>query len=211
MLSKPEDMVVVSKIRPFLYVSLADRRGYSRTPFGFVRKVKTQFGWGVSTTPNFRCDAGDPVFIIENLVKCSKITQKQWDGYLFKFGSLDIRRPDIHLSEVANHAPMLINTHCEEKGEVPNLTILVDDQDRVIFEATQQIIGVQRLLVDYGKKYNTMLRNSRADQQAAKSAELKNRRHRTHNFRCSICDQAMHRKRMLGHLAQCRKRAVVGH
>ena len=158
MLSKPEDVVVVSKIRPFSYVYLADRRGYSRTPFGFVRKVKTEFGWGLSTWSNFRCDAGDPVFIIENLVKCSKVTQKQWDGYLFKFGRFDVRRPDIHLSEVANHAPMLINTHCEEKGEVPNLTILVDDQDRVIFEATQQIIGVQRLLVDYGKKYNTILK-----------------------------------------------------
>ena len=40
-------MVIVSKIRPFSYVSLADRRGYSRTPFGFVRKVKMSLA-GVS-------------------------------------------------------------------------------------------------------------------------------------------------------------------
>lgn len=172
--------------------------------------MKTSFGWGVSTWSNFRCDAGDPVFIIQNLVKCSKVTQEQWDGYLFKFGNCDIRRPSFDLSEVGNHAPMLVNTHCEEKGEVPNLTILIDDEDRVLFEATQPIIGVQPLLVDYGKKYNTILRKKREEQQAAKSFELKNRRNRTHDFRCPICDQAMHRTRMLGHLAQCRNRAVVG-
>jgi hypothetical protein len=105
---------------------------------------------------------------------------------------------------------MLVNTHCEEKGEVPNLTIFIDDEDRVLFEATQPIIGVQRLLVDYGKKYNTILRKKREEQQAARSFELKNRHNRNHDFRCPICDQAMHRTRMLGHLAQCRNRAVVG-
>ena len=71
-------------------------------------------------------------------------------------------------------------------------------------------VGVQPLLVDYGKKYNTILRKKREEQQAAKSFELKNRRNRNHDFRCPICDQAMHRTRMLGHLAQCRNRAVVG-
>ena len=86
--------------------------------------MKTSFGWGVSTWSNFRCDAGDPVFVLQNLVKCFKAAQDQWDGYLFKFGNCDIRMPpDFNFSEVRNHAPMLINTLVCRKDQDPHVNV----------------------------------------------------------------------------------------
>ena len=87
------------------------------------------------------------------MVQVSELDRLQWDGYDFQWDEDEVRRPNHPFECNKDHPPMMANTHCIEKGEVPNLALFTED-DVIIFKVTKPIRGGDVLLVNYGDKYN---------------------------------------------------------
>ena len=187
---------------------VTDHRGFAETCFGKVRRVKTKYGWGVKTCPHFRCAKDDAVFIIRGMISLKLSEKKEWCGYTFFFDVDDERRPSHKFSENVSHAPMMVNTHCEEKDESPNLT-LHTDQDIVIFEATREIKGGEMLKVDYGSDYNKELLLERKAACQKREDDMAERPNINLKYKCSKCGQRFHSRFRLKHYNQCKAKALV--
>ena len=179
-----------------------DKRGHSSTPFGKVRRVRSPFGWSVVTCPKFKCKAGDMVFIIRGMRTISPEQKSKWAGYCFFFDNDDERRPPHPFCENVLHPPMMVNTHCEEKNELFNLSLNVED-DCVVLEAVKDIGGGQTLLVDYGSDYNKELFDERLQRQAQRKLDIDGRKNRNHNFKCSKCGHTCNERYRLSHYNKC--------
>ena len=186
----------------FFLLCCTDRRGYAKTRFGTVRRVNTPYGWGVRACPSFLCEADDAVFIIRDMIRLNSSEKVEWFGYTFFFDHNDERRPSHDLCDNVCHAPMMVNTHCEEKNESPNLTLLTQD-NIVIFEATRQIKGGEMLIVDYGSEYNQELMLEREAAKQRREDDFKARRNITHNYKCPRCGESCHSRFRLAHYNRC--------
>ena len=139
---------------------------------------------------------------MRGMVVLSPNERSTWEGYDFQWGLNEVRRPDHSFEENRLHPPMMANTHCAEKGEVPNLALFTEE-DVVIFKVTKPITGGDVLLVDYGKEYNEELLLERREARQKHEAEIKARANRQHNFKCGNCGHTCHDKFRLRHYKQC--------
>ena len=186
----------------FFWFFETDHRGYAATSFGPVRRVKTPYGWGVRTCPSFACEADDAIFIIRGMIAVTASEKQEWCGYTFVFDKDDERRPPHSVGDNVAHAPMMVNTHCEEKNECHNLSLLTEE-DIVIFEATRPIKGGEMLVVDYGSDYNKELLEERKAAIQRRRDDLSARRNITHSFKCPKCGQSCHMRFRLRHYNTC--------
>ena len=183
----------------------SDHRGYAKTAFGKVRRIKTEYGWGVVACPKFSCKNEDVVFVIRNMIPVSADDKLVWDGYTFKFDEIDERRPPHHPDDNHLHAPMMANTHCFEKNECFNIS-LYHDSDIVIFEASKAIRGGDMLIVNYGDEYNNELFTERQAARKKRADEVANRVHLSHTYKCPRCGHTCAQKFRLSHFNKCLKK-----
>ena len=184
------------------FVSNSDTFGYATTYFGKVRRVKSPFGYAVKAAPRFKCEIDDVLFVIRGMIEVTDIDRQRWDGYDFQWGESEVRRPSHGFDSNVLHPPMMANTHCVEKGEVPNLA-LFNENDVVIFKATKPIRGGDLLLVDYGEKYNDELLQDRIAARLLHHGELMARANLQHNYKCSKCGHTCHQRFRLRHHMKC--------
>ena len=147
------------------------------------------------------------VFIIQKMKTMTQEENKKWIGYTFSFDEGDERRPSHPFHENPLHPPMMVNTHCEEKGETYNLTLNYVD-DNVIFEAVKDIVGGDKFVVDYGRDYNKELYEERQEQKRIRQQSISARRNLNHNFKCQHCGYTCHNKFRIRHFNECSLRST---
>ena len=182
---------------------LSDHRGYAQTAFGKVRRVKTEFGWGVQACPLFSCEPEAAVFVMRNMRPVLPQDKAEWIGYTFKLNDQDDFRPSHQARDNVLHAPMMANTHCIEKDETFNLSLYHDD-DVVIFEASKPIRGGDMLIVDYGDEYNKELFIERIEARKRRAQELASRVHLSHSYKCPACGFTCAPRFRLRHFNKCK-------
>ena len=165
--------------------------------------MKSAFGYGVKAAPHLRCEVDDVLFIIRGMLVLSAIERSTWEGYNFQWDDGAVRRPNHHFDDNLHHPPMMVNTHCVEKGENPNLALYIED-DVVIFKVTRTIRGGDILLVDYGSEYNDELLQERTEARRKHQLQLMSRANKQHNYKCDKCGHTSHQNFRLRHYKQCR-------
>ena len=179
-----------------------DNFGYATTHFGKVRRIKSTFGYAVKAAPNLKCKVDDVLFVMRGMIVVKEDERDEWDGYDFQWDDEEVRRPNHSFDSNYLHPPMMVNTHCVERGELPNLALFTED-DVVIFKVTRPIQGHDILLVDYGHKYNQELLEERAAARLKHLSELMSRGNKQHNFKCVKCGHTCHQRFRVRHYKQC--------
>ena len=170
--------------------------------------MNTAFGYGVVTCQHFTCKKGDIVFCVRDCIPVPDEQRDIWDGYIFDASNGVSYIPNHPFEENKVHPPIMVNTHCIEKKEIPNLKLFDHNTNVIIFEATRRITGGQTLLVKYSGKYNKELQIERSiarrNAECARYADMSSRPNKSFSRQCHLCGHQCQPKFFLKHYNLCK-------